>query len=291
MDELFDTIARTLARPMPRRHALRLVGVTLASGLLAGLRPFPASAVRRPHPHTPEHCIQAGFKVCYVTLATGELEYADCCSGVCCCSPIPGSPLFCDCSETGMCGCGPNENRFETSRGIVCCPKNRRWDAAQGECVCIARPCGGTCCSTGKECVRGECKHVCKTETRRRVTRVYDPETQCCTEGGIAQKYPIEDADYYPRCEKTRVKRAGREPSGKGFCGPEGGPRAADGFGRANFLPHCQAHDDCYDTCRSDRERCDEVLCNKTPQRLSECLSEGQGAERSQAQSLREHGS
>ncbi len=95
------------------------------------------------------------------------------------------------------------------------------------------------------------------------MTRIYDPETQCCTEGGIAQKYPIEDADYYPRCEKTRVKRAGREPSGTGFCGPEGGPRAADGFGRANFLPHCQAHDDCYDTCRSDRERCDEVFCNR----------------------------
>ena len=147
-----------------------------------------------------------------------------CCDNVCgtsCCKPKE------DC-------CGDTE----------CCPPDR-------EC------CGEKCCPEGEGCVRGKCEKICKTETARGVSRVYNPETQCCTEGGIEPKYPIR---YFTLCEKTRVARKGYKPTSNG-CGPEGGPKLPDSFGKASFLAVCNKHDLCYGKCRSDRKACDRKFC------------------------------
>jgi hypothetical protein len=119
------------------------------------------------------------------------------------------------------------------------------------------RKCGDdNCCEEGQECIRGECKHYCKNEKARGQTKVYDPKTECCTEHGIEPKYPIR---HYERCKKTRVARAGHKPTSNG-CGPAEGPKVPNTFGKASFLAACNAHDICYDTCRSDRDKCDETF-------------------------------
>ena len=42
-------------------------------------------------------------------------------------------------------------------------------------------------------------------------------------------------------------------------CGPEGFPiKAPQGYGIADFIPGCSAHDICYETCNSDKTTCDE---------------------------------
>ena len=246
MSERFDELARSLARPMPRRAMVRLVAGSVAGLAFGGLR------------------------------APLALAQFDGCEG----DSIPCGGSTLDCYLPGRDTCCPTRNDnvyasdvvpFDTD--AVCC-----WDKAgnavplgaagwtccggttpcppEGEC------CGDVCCPEGKECIRGECEFVCKNEKRRGMSRVWDKKTQCCTEDGIAQKYPIKEMDYY-RCEKTRVKRDGYEPPGNGFCGPDGGPRLPDGYGEANFLPHCQAHDACYDTCRSKKSKCDKAFCKR----------------------------
>jgi len=134
----------------------------------------------------------------------------------------------------------------EANGAQVCCPPERR--------------CSDKCCPEGEQCVRGKCVPYCENERSRGVSRVYDPKTECCTKDGIEQKYPIRR---YERCRKTRVPRAGYKPKGGGGCGPEGGPKFPDGYKKASFLGACQAHDRCYDTCRSDRSECDEKFAKR----------------------------
>jgi hypothetical protein len=135
-----------------------------------------------------------------------------------------------------------------------CCPPG-------GHCVdhvCRCKDersfCGQECCKKDEECDGGICKAVCATETHRRATQLYDRKTHCCTESGIEPKYPIR---YFERCRKTRVARKGYTPTANG-CGPKGGPKFSDTFGKASFLEACNTHDLCYGRCRSDRDTCDQ---------------------------------
>jgi hypothetical protein len=52
------------------------------------------------------------------------------------------------------------------------------------------------------------------------------------------------------------VPHPGFKPTSNG-CGPKGGPRISNTFGKANFKPACVAHDRCYDTCRAKKAECD----------------------------------
>ena len=137
-----------------------------------------------------------------------------------------------------------------------CCPVGA--SCVDGECACPGKkpPCKGVCCAKDEECDDGVCKAICKTETDRRASRLYNRETQCCTEFGIERKYPIR---YYARCEKTRVPRKGYVPEANG-CGAKGGPKFPDTFGDASFLDACNRHDLCYGRCNSDRGACDKAF-------------------------------
>jgi hypothetical protein len=105
-----------------------------------------------------------------------------------------------------------------------------------------------------------KCLALCKwNQLNRKREQRYNPDTECCTDGGVQPKYPIKN---FVLCEQTRVKRKGFKPDeSKYYCGPADRPPFPDVFGKANFLPHCKKHDRCYDTCRSDRKECDRDFC------------------------------
>jgi hypothetical protein len=119
MESIFDEMARVLAKPLPRRHALKLAAGVLAGGVLGALGVKQAAA----QDATPAKC-KVG------TLACGK-------QGLCCpvtkkcCITATRSP-FCAPSLTDTCcantACGPK---------TVCCK--------------------GVCCAPGKKCVNGRC--------------------------------------------------------------------------------------------------------------------------------------
>lgn len=148
MSELFDEIARSLARPMPRRRLLSVVGVALLTASVPALRPRTA---------------RAG------TAARGFARDAPC-------------------SFTGGQFCGfPVNNGFnigccwKKGEKFVCCNHNKKvgsWCCRDGytcgpgdyslgrpNCMCAGRDCGGKCCAKNQECENGECVN-CTSERR-----------------------------------------------------------------------------------------------------------------------------
>ncbi|MEZ5098570.1 MAG: hypothetical protein R3C15_01920 [Thermoleophilia bacterium] len=267
-DRLFDELARSLARPVPRRSALRLLGAALVAAAVPAVRtagaraaapggddPCPTCAGR---PGTAPCCVRLSATTARIAIGQCyDLDTEQCCTGVVAYTRdgLPTAWIcqkheVCNPDGEAICACPGGSPRCSGE----CCPLGAR--CVEGACVCKDErdPCKGICCKKGEECVRGECKPYCRNETARGVSRVYDPETQCCTEHGIEQKYPIR---IYERCRKTRVPRPGYEPTSNG-CGPKGGPKVSDTFGKASFLEACNAHDICYGTCKSDRDACDK---------------------------------
>lgn len=239
-DSLLDELARSLAQPVPRRSALRLLGSALVAAGVSGLLPSRARAQAADDP-CPTCADRPGSMPCCVRLsdttarvAIGQCYYPgieQCCTGP---SAYDGLPTAWICSYYEKCG-------------------------ADGVQLCIGcrdgrDPCKDVCCKEDEQCIDGRCKRHCENERARGVTRMYDPKTQCCTEYGIERKYPIR---YFERCRKTRVPRPGYKPTSNG-CGPAGGPKVPDSFGKASFLDACNKHDICYGTCKSNRHTCDK---------------------------------
>ena len=239
-DSLFDELARSLAQPVPRRSALRILGSALVAVGVPGLLPSRARAAPADDP-CPTCADRPNSTPCCVRLsdvtarvAVGQCYYSgteQCCTGP---SAYDGLPTAWICPKYKTCGA-------DGVKLCIGCPDGRD-------------PCKDVCCEEGEECIDGECKRRCENERGRGVTRMYNPKTQCCTEYGIEPKYPIR---YFARCEKTRVPRTGYKPTSNG-CGPEGGPKVPDKVGKASFLAACNKHDICYGKCKSDRHACDE---------------------------------
>lgn len=88
-----------------------------------------------------------------------------------------------------------------------------------------------------------------------------------CSSNSLAQQceYPIVDLS---ACQR-RTERAGHTPTVNG-CGPEGSSlKFPQGVGLADFTAPCNAHDVCYETCNSDKARCDAALAETA---RAECL-------------------
>lgn len=255
---------------MPRRRALRMLAAGAGVALVGGLRPAVARA--EGCGDQAANCQRQGKDFCGGERLAGCL-YTCCDPGEECCTAsdrygVVGAgccPVDTRCGDGGYPGCvckipcDPEGRRCcsvkdqevcmpstEANEGQVCCPPERR--------------CNEKCCPEGEECIRGECTPYCRNERGRGVTRVYDPKTECCTEHGIEQKYPIRN---YARCRKTRVPRKGYKSNGRGRCGPDDGPEVPQGYRAASFRAACRAHDKCYDTCRSDRSECDEKFAKR----------------------------
>jgi hypothetical protein len=81
----------------------------------------------------------------------------------------------------------------------------------------------------------------------------YDPNLACCTPTGVVQKNPIADLTRCPGKVPTNPPHICR-PNG---CGGSGGIGVPDSFLAADFLPSCNNHDCCYDSCNSVKATCD----------------------------------
>src|SRR5919204_3775783 len=104
MSELFDEIAKTLARPMPRRRAVGLFAGAIGTAAVALLRPGRgrASAITCP-PGVPP-CGSAGGAAFCCDATTGEI----CCPGTSagtgvCCDATAGESCCTDGAGNGFC--------------------------------------------------------------------------------------------------------------------------------------------------------------------------------------------
>ena len=237
---------------------LRLVGASFAGLAFSGTRlPAPARAqtINPCYPHVP---CGGSFDDCY-------LPGRD----LCCPGRQPGNPAAAEVAynrPNDVC-CWANGMAYTIEQGRTCCSGDVASSCAPGRRVLrrhgvlpkaprMLRP---GVLQEGQECIRGECAHVCKNEKGRGVSRVYDPQTQCCTEWGIERKYPIEN---FTRCEKTCGSvRASSRTRASTTAAPQTDRRSLARSVKLNFLPHCKKHDRCYDTCRSDRKEWDRDFC------------------------------
>lgn len=112
MSQFFDDLARTMARPMPRRGALRLLGAALGSAWVGGMAPRARGAPSR-RTHTCDTQVATG-KWKYCTEAT-EYCFPTCCPNERRCSVGPRDPNR-GCPIVTTC-CDPCEPRASTPDG------------------------------------------------------------------------------------------------------------------------------------------------------------------------------
>jgi hypothetical protein len=190
----FDDLSRVLARPIPRRQALRLAAAALAGGALAALRPATAHAA-----------------VC----TPGELQ-----GGATTCPPFGGN--FARCCPPGSSCCaggGP--------QGPQCCGTGT--NLGNPYCcsgVCCATPCcgGRACCQAGQDCCGGRCCSRDATQPNR--TRCNQVSGICCQ----GSTFPCDQAIAGHRgcapdgfCSSSAPPQAGGGAGGVPTGAPQGG--------------------------------------------------------------------
>lgn len=86
--------------------------------------------------------------------------------------------------------------------------------------------------------------------------KTFDPDTQCCIDDKLVQKYPIEDLSQCP----NRVPHPGHKAGANG-CGPAFLQAVQfmipHGYKSVDFTDPCDDHDRCYDTCNNLKSQCD----------------------------------
>jgi hypothetical protein len=195
VSELLDELARTLAQPMPRRRAVRLLAGAVVAAAVPGVRAPSARAGRRVTSCKP------GELLCDGCPSVNGLFYGGvCCPGPdaekhwkCGCKPPPNGatlciPIGCREIECGNACCSEaTEYCADASRSLcctkgsglcvvlgtpgvglgggtagTCCDNKTHYCAANNKrascCPKPGQPCNGGCCGAPGECVRGECK-------------------------------------------------------------------------------------------------------------------------------------
>lgn len=187
-----DRIARELARPIPRRRALGLLGSGIvAASVPAWMRP------RRAHACT---CAQVGNTCsdggtpCQVDQPPNATNCPGCrVANNCAC---PGGP-----GEEDLQCCPPYEQAG--GRYTWCCHKAERC-GAPNECICEGGVCGSKCCPAGEECKDPDKNLCCKPKA----TACETGDRCCGGEGRISET-------------TCCVKRQGGRPVSSTCCGPE----------------------------------------------------------------------
>lgn len=141
MSQLFDDLARTLARPLPRRGVLRLLGGALVAAAVPGIATTKARAASSFHT-----CARDGGILCECN-CKGEA-----CQRICC---TPKEEFECDCGpvEVGA-GCKKKPCRVPCPQGSKCC-KDDEFCANSAQQLCCKvgeRGCGPVCCKPNEEC-------------------------------------------------------------------------------------------------------------------------------------------
>lgn len=156
----FDDLARSLATPMPRGRAVRVIGAAFAVAAFPGLRPERALAgAARDTAGRPVRCFVA------IPMGTHEggnyyPQYEKCCKG-------------------------PNNDEQRPNQMSWVCPKDHGCgSAASGLCPCPKKCADGACCpSTKGRCVDGTCCPAIRTTFRPGSS---GKAAACCPPGTIA---------------------------------------------------------------------------------------------------------
>lgn len=164
MSTLFDDLSRALATSMPRRRALRAIGVTLAVAAIPALRP--ATPVAR----AARAATCPGMSFCKSP-------------NIPCCVAVPnGYHLGGCCGPAGKCCIGVGQDGLPAS---WCCPDQNYtcgpWGTAD-QCSCTTKCQDGSCCPRSKgRCVSGKCCPAIRT------TRASSGKAvTCCPPGTVA---------------------------------------------------------------------------------------------------------
>lgn len=244
-ERFFDDLARTLAEAMPRRRVLRLVGASLLTLSVPGMRP---DAVGARSTATCDAGCGSDVRAC-PRLVQGAVGPPKCCGSPARRYRCEGTWLEPVCVD----GCaGKNDDP---------CP-GEKWSDGCAEFHCCKKP---------SRCINGACSESC-THRRSRFddeeVSQYDPKRQCCSETFGPQ--PKNGPWRYEACKDTLRPRKDFEPSKNG-CGtkdfkvanewPPANNKRYKGT-RARWRAICNRHDKCYGTCRSDKEQCDKAFCD-----------------------------
>ena len=258
----FDDLAKTLAQPMPRHRALRLVVGAVAVAAFPGLRAVSAQASTvRDEPPCPDkirHDCVGNLELCQIECGAVCMEKG----GTCCFFPdgtvskqgIRGG-VVAGCKANETCGSGkPTPITRSNPNGAIewcvckfpCTYIGGYYDEKITECYHPETEC---CTKEGVvELEDGVCPKYCTYKDGRRTREVkYNPDTQCCITGisgvmqGVTEKYPIQND---PACRENgaRKRHAGYKRTQEGCGGPSK-------FKGANFAQACEAHNECYESC------------------------------------------
>jgi hypothetical protein len=195
--QFLDELARTMAAPMPRRRALRILGGALVSVSVPGIFTTRAHAAARFH-----RCVPEGGELCECN-CKGEVCQRNCCT--------PKEVYTCKCgtvAEGAGCVC-------RRPCGSACCTRGQYCASAKNQLCCNTsrgqgseEPCvsdeGGLaqCCKPGFKCCGKACCHsltqkcdedgycACKRgNTRQCGGDCCNPKRQKCCPGSISVKH------------------------------------------------------------------------------------------------------
>jgi hypothetical protein len=169
MSELLDGLARSLAEPMPRRRALRVVAATIGGAVFSG-RVVNAAATSSGY-----GCPDPGDLYCPGAKCpnVNGLHYGD----VCC--PGPDATRYWECSCTPGPGGGNGCKRkpgCDISCGSGCCNSATEKCCSSGYCVAK----GAECCGTGG-CPAGT--HCCHSIGDKNIFIRPGAGARCCPDG------------------------------------------------------------------------------------------------------------
>ena len=230
-ERFLDDLARTLAQPMPRRRAIRVIGASLAAIAIPGVSPRKARAIAKTHAQT----CGPGQLRCTNDLPERKFDFY-CCEWPQVCGPVIGpgagrcvtecpSPLLRNKKQK------PCVSAKDRTKHACCMEPFSRCDPGHPDlclpdCKLLVGPrateCGKNCCLPGQACKNGRCVACPPGEV------ACAPEdggpSKCCCAGGRA------------RCGSK--------------CCPRGA-RCAD-----PTRGHCEK-------CRSGTEECGSVCCKR----------------------------
>ena len=227
MTAFLDDLARSMAKPLPRRRVLRLFGGTIVAVALPGIVSPKARGGSRFH-----LCEPQGGLLCECNCGGPN---GDICQRTCC---TPKEDYECNCgtvAEGASCKC-------RRKCGSACCHRGQYCASAKNAVCCNTsrglgheEPCdtGGfvQCCKPGFKCCGQACCHsltqvcddnggcACKRgNTRRCGGDCCNPKTQKCCPGSISEKHcaPKDSVCCGPKwCAKTQ--KCCKGPGGGGF--------------------------------------------------------------------------
>lgn len=191
----FDELARALATPMPRRRALRIVGLALLGASV------PAVASRAARAAVAGGC----------AFICGDDKSFDCCSGDdTCCWPPGLNPVCCPtgnvCDQNAGCVAPCADGRPRC--GVTCCSAGKSCTDPSRSLCCDdgSTLCDGKCCPKGFECatlvVAGKRNELCVPRCPSGQTRC---GVACCPRG--------------TRCSNPNTATCGKCPPGQRGCG------------------------------------------------------------------------